>query len=1082
MGGRACSACGQINRDGARFCDGCGAAVEAARVDDGGLRDERRQVTVLFSDASGYTSLAEHLDPEVVREVMGEVYGTAREIIERYGGRVDKLMGDAVLAVFGDPVAHEDDAERAVRAALDLHVAVREMAPSLEGRVGRSFEMHSGINSGVIVASDSRQDRDSGPLGDMVNVAARLQSFAGAGEIIVGAETIALVGSTFVLHDLGELQLKGRTGAVGAARVAGLAGDVAPSRRSGDFVGRHEELGILLGAVDRMRDGVSSVVTVRAEAGAGKTRLFEEVHSRLDDVVWVEGRAYPYTSNVPYAPILDMLGRAAGIDESDTPDDVRSKLESLVDGLVPGDADASAVIAQLFGVHRGDDIDLEVFGEMLTAALGRLLSATAGRQPTVVCFQDLHWVDPSTAELIRTLAREVSPPRVTICNFRPTGEVEIEGARRIDLGELSPRQTREQLASLLDDSDPPDELVDLVLERAEGNPFFAEEIVNSLLDQGLLTVVGDEWRLRPDSAAQAIPSTVRGLLASRIDMLDSQRKQVLREASVVGREFLHRIVQSVAGDPGELDGSLAVLSAADLIRVKEHDPELEYIFKHALIQEVAYEGLVSRDRRRLHGQVARSLEAHFGERSGEIVETLAFHYERSGDVVRAVRYLRMAGRRALGQLALQEAHSYYRSAYELLTDDDVDGLAGVDRVLVDRLLLETLLDWCHAFYYRGNIDDLAALQEQHESLAHAVGDPSLHARWKAWLGLALWLDKGAIVEAISVLEESVDEAIACGDVTARGYAMAWLSWLTWIAGDPQRSAALWPEVSAFVDQIPDPYDRRYVTLKTMGGAGNGAAITLDIATATMLANELLEIGKSTGNRRATALGHSVLVAANFFLGNNDETVVSAERAVAVGADPVYAVLAEVWAISVAASMGDVDTADDWIDEVDKSAEQAPGFLRRYIDVGRAQVDVLRGDLSRGDKHLQRLRAEFDARRDRWGATFIDLFLAAIPARIASGEAEASTMQALRNPGFARRHGVRAAHKGGDRLTRLIETTEYPAFGPILELELAKLERSQGRTADAHAHAERVRELLADHPESTLHRQATALIAQTSAQH
>ncbi len=1032
---------------------------------------------MLFSDASGYTSLAEHLDPEVVREVMGEVYSTAREIVEKYGGRVDKLMGDAVLAVFGDPVAHEDDAERAVRAALDLHAAVREMAPSLEARVGRSFEMHSGVNTGIIVASDSMEDRDSGPLGDMVNVAARLQSAAGAGEIIVGAETIALVGATFNLHDLGELQLKGRSTAVGAARVLGVAGDVAPSRRSGDFVGRQEELGILLGAVDRMRDGTSSVVTVSAEAGSGKTRLFEEVHARLGDVVWVEGRAYPYTSNVPYAPILDLLSRAAGIDESDEPDEVRAKLESLIDGLAPGDSDASAVIAQLFGVHSGDDIDLEVFGEMLTTALGRLLSATAGREPTVVCFQDLHWVDPSTADLIRTLARETSPPRVTICNFRPSGDFEIDGARRIDLGELSPRQTREQLASLLDGSDPPDALVALVVERAEGNPFFAEEIVNSLLDQELLTVVDDEWTLSADGVSQAIPPTVRGLLSSRIDMLDAQRKQVLREASVVGREFLHRIVQSVAGDPVQLDGSLAVLSAADLIRVKDHDPELEYIFKHALIQEVAYEGLVTRDRQRLHGQVARSLEAHFGERSNEIVETLAFHYERSGDVEPAIRYLRLAGRRALAQHALDEAHSYYRSAYELLTADDVDG---VDKVRVDRLLLETLLDWCHAFYYRGNIDDLAALQERHESLAEAVGDPSLLARWKGWIGLALWLDKGAIVEAIAVLDESVDEAIVCGDVTARGYAMAWLSWLTHQSGDLQRSAALWPEVRTFVDQIPDPYDCRYVTFKTMGGASTGAAMNLDISTATTWADELLDIGTSTGNRRATALGHLTHVVANLGLGNIDETILAADRAIAAGTDPVYASGAEVWAIGIATFVGDTETAAARLKDGDNAVFNASFANRRNAKAFQAQVDILDGDLSRGDSRLQALRSAYDAAGDRWMLTNIDGFYAATAARIASGEAEASTMQALRNPRFARRHGVRAAHKGRARLARLIETNEYPSATPLFEMELAKLEHSQGRTADAHAHAERVRELLADHPESTFYREASALISELPA--
>lgn len=1073
VAGSACSGCGQANREGARFCDGCGAAIESPRGELG-IHDERRQVTVLFSDASGYTSLVEHLDPEVVREVMGEVYAVAREIVEKYGGRVDKLMGDAVLAVFGDPVAHEDDAKRAVRAALDLHRAVQEMAPSLQARVGRSFEMHSGINTGVIIASDSRQDRDSGPLGDMVNVAARLQSFAREGEIIIGAETIALVGRTFELQDLGELQLKGRTASVGAARVKGVAGDVGPSRRSGEFVGRQEELGVVLGAVDRMRDGVSSVLSVSAEAGAGKTRLFEEVRSHLsDDVVWVEGRAYPYTSNVPYAPIIDMLSRVAGIDEADGADVVRPKLESLVEGLVPGDVDALAVVIQLFGVQVDRDHDVEVFGDALTAALGRMLSATASRGPTMVCFQDLHWVDPSTANLIRALARDVSPPRVTICNFRPNAEMEIDGARRIELGELSPQETRTQLASLLDDADPPDELVRLVLARAEGNPFFAEEIVNSLLDQVLLRVVDGEWVLSADGAEQSIPATVRGLLASRIDMLDPQRKQVLREASVVGREFLHRIVQSVVSDPGDLDGNLAVLTEVDLIRVKEYDPELEYIFKHALIQEVAYEGLVTRDRQRLHRQVARSLEAHFGDRSDEIVETLAFHYQHSGDVVPAVRYLRLAGAEALAQEALSEAHRYYRSAYELLTQRVVHG---VDRSQVDRLLLETLLDWSHAFYYQGNLGDLRKLQIHHELLARAVGDLRLSALWNAWRGLALWFDGGAIIEAIATFEEAVEEAIACGDVTARGYAASWLSWATWGAGEPQRSAALWPEVRSFVDQIPDPYDRRFVTLMAMGGAAIGSALVLDIASATTLADELLEIGRSTGNRRATALGHIAHTAAYFAVGDSDEAVLSAKRAVAVGADPIYAATADVWAIGVEAVHGDVETADQAIDAVDSERTIPFLFYRRIVDVFRAQLDVLRGDLSRGDKRLQRLRSDLEAAGDRWMVDSIDAFHAAMPARIASGEVEAQPTQAFRNPSFARRHGIRPANKGRDRLTSLIETTAFPSFVPFIEIELAKLEHSQGQTSRAHAHAERVRELLSAYPESTLYRQATALVA------
>jgi SAM-dependent methyltransferase len=294
--------------------------------------------------------------------------------------------------------------------------------------------------------------------------------------------------------------------------------------------------------------------------------------------------------------------------------------------------------------------------------------------------------------------------------------------------------------------------------------------------------------------------------------------------------------------------------------------------------------------------------------------------------------------------------------------------------------------------------------------------------------------------------------------------------------------ALWPEVSAFVDQIPDPYDRRYVTLKTMAGSSFAAAITLDVSTATTWADQLLDIGASTGNRRATALCHLTHVVACFALGDFDEAILAAGRAVAVGADPVHAMVAENWAIGIATFIGNTETAADWIDKHDSADQLGYALNRQIIDIFRAELDVLNGDLSRGDKRLQALRSACETLGDRWLMRTIDSFYAAMPARIASGEAEASTMQALRNPGFARRHGVRAAHKARARLTGLIEICEYPSMTPFLELELAKLEASQGRIADAYAHAERVRELLADHPESPHYREASALIAQTSTEH
>jgi class 3 adenylate cyclase len=293
-----------------------------------GAGSERRQVTVMFSDASGYTELAEDLDPEVVRELMWTVYDEAAAIVERYGGRVDKLMGDAVLAVFGDPVAHEDDADCAVRAALDLHDAVDAMGSQFEEVAGRAVEVHSGINSGVIVTGDTLDDR-SGPLGDMVNVAARLQSLAGAGEILIGAATRGLLrDDRLAVTDVGDHSLKGRREPVRVFRVERCPGaSMAPSRRVSHFIGRHEELGVLAAAVERLRDGERGLITVCAEAGAGKSRLFEEFRSQLDaDVVWLEGRAYPSTASVPYAPIIDLIARSAGVDERDPAEAVAAKL------------------------------------------------------------------------------------------------------------------------------------------------------------------------------------------------------------------------------------------------------------------------------------------------------------------------------------------------------------------------------------------------------------------------------------------------------------------------------------------------------------------------------------------------------------------------------------------------------------------------------------------------------------------------------------------------------------------------------------------------------------------------------------
>ncbi|MGH9423707.1 MAG: adenylate/guanylate cyclase domain-containing protein, partial [Thermoanaerobaculia bacterium] len=347
---RACTQCGAEAADGARFCSQCGKPfTETATAPSS---QERRQVTVFFSDLSGFTALNEKLDPEDVRDIVNKVWERAGEIVGRYDGRINKLLGDAVLAIFGDPVAHEDDPLRAVRAALELHEAVEAMNKDVEPRIGSPIGMHSGVNTGVVLTSETVLDgkQQTGPLGDTINVAARLQSLAKTGQVLVGPETRRAIEATFDLEDMGLHDLKGKGEPVAVARVVSIAArNVTPARRQGRFVGRDSELSLLRDEYERAKSGTPAFVALSAEAGSGKTRLVEEFRSRIaPDATWLEGRAYPFAQNIPYYAITDLISNRLGIDEADSAETVRTKLEQRIGAIVENSSEILPPLLQLY--------------------------------------------------------------------------------------------------------------------------------------------------------------------------------------------------------------------------------------------------------------------------------------------------------------------------------------------------------------------------------------------------------------------------------------------------------------------------------------------------------------------------------------------------------------------------------------------------------------------------------------------------------------------------------------------------------------------------------------------------------------
>jgi class 3 adenylate cyclase/tetratricopeptide (TPR) repeat protein len=1046
----------------------------------GGGGGERRQVTVLFSDASGYTELAEDLEPEVVRDLMWALYDEAAAIVERYGGRVDKLMGDAVLAVFGDPVAHEDDADCAVRAALDLHDAVDAMGPRFESVAGRAVEVHSGINSGVIVTGDTLDDR-SGPLGDMVNVAARLQSLAGAGEILIGAATQGLLrDDRLAVVDIGEHGLKGRREPVRVFRVERDPGIVGvPSRKVSRFIGRHEELGVLVAAMERLRDGERGLITVCAEAGSGKSRLFEEFRTRLDDdVAWLEGRAYPSTASVPYGPIIDLIARSAGIDERDPAEAVVAKLDSMIASLVPGHPQARAVLHQLFDV--GDEtsrIDLEAFRSRLTDVVGDLVDAVAGHGPTVVCLQDLHWVDPSTVDLIRGLAAARHEPVLTVCNFRPGFELGAPDERALDLSVLSPRQTRELLHALLDGAEIPGDLVESVIERVQGNPFFVEEIVNRLLETGMLVRNGDRWTLTRPIDDIGVPDTIRGVIAARIDALDAEHRQVLREVSVVGREFVYRVVREVASRPERLDDGLGQLLSVDLIREKSLEPEVEYIFKHALTQEVAYEGLVLRERQLLHERVARAIETAMPDRLGELAETLAFHWERSGHVVEAVRCLRRSGRKALERYALDEADDHYGRALTLLTDH-APWPHDAGR---DRLTAEVIVEWAQVHYHHGTYRELGDLLDAHADAAARLDDAALRSRWAAWTGHVVNWGLGDVSKATELFDEAIDLGEASGDAGAEAYARAWMIYALWLNGRTAETMSHWRRVQELLPRIDDQHDRRYIEIKAMGGTALAANCLGDFTTARELADRLRAIASHSGNRRALAMSLLASIYQPWVGGDFDEARRIVDEMDRVDPDPLYRLSMSLWSAGMAAHSGDVDGAHDVLDESIPTCRTLglEWFVSNFESMA-ALTSMLEGHAGRAMRALEHCGVDAERRGDLYSAaTTVDLPVARIHAKIATGAAGGSVWTALTNPGFVLRHVVGAAARARRELEQLLVTLNdigQPAYRFQVHWELAVLASHEGRVDDAAHHAQQVVDGLGEITDAGYVRQARELLA------
>ena len=658
-----CPSCGERTSDSARFCPSCGAAL----LPSGTPHEERKVVSVLFVDLVGFTSRSDGADPEDVRDRLQLYHSLVKQLVEEYGGTVEKFIGDAVMTVFGAPLAHDDDAERAVRAGLRVLDAIEDLNAAQQGL---GLAARAAVNTGEAMVSlgSGHQTGAALAIGDVVNTASRLQTAAPPGRLIVGTETYLASRQAIHYEELAAVDAKGKRDPVSAWLAVEPTG--APAERqmtTAPMVGRDHEMSLLTSIWDHaVTERRPHLVTVIGPPGIGKSRLsreFSAVARRAGGRV-VRGRSLPYGTREVFGAFAQQVKQVAGIFEDDAAEPARDKLAGALADLLPDDEvlDATRSLSLLMGLGLDAQIDERV---ILFFCARRLVEQLGRREPTLLVFEDIHWADAGQLDLLEYLAahlRETSVvllamARPELVDVRPTFGGGMLAQTTIVLEPLSSSESATIASHILGGA--PSASIDRLVEIAEGNPLFVEELTAALAS-GV------------DPGAE-LPTTVRAAIASRIDAIPSGQRAVLLDASVVGRTFWRGVIEAM-GQRDPLDDALEALEARDLIRRAPSSSvrgDTEYSFKHILIRDVAYGTLPRAQRRTRHAAVARYIEDVAGEQVRDLAWLLAHHWREAGDPSRAIDYLLLAAERAREALATDDVVELYAAALELASDDRV---------------------------------------------------------------------------------------------------------------------------------------------------------------------------------------------------------------------------------------------------------------------------------------------------------------------------------------------------------------------------------------------------------------------------
>jgi class 3 adenylate cyclase/tetratricopeptide (TPR) repeat protein len=814
-----CAQCATDLPASAKFCLECGSPVGSAATaqarftspesytpkhlaekiltSKAAIEGERKIVTVMFSDVSGFTAMSEKLDPEEVHAIMDRVFEVIMHAVHRHEGTINQFLGDGVMVLFGAPIAHEDHAQRALSAALEIQEGLKPVAEDVKRAHGIEFRMRMGINTGPVVVGAIGRDlrMDYTAVGDTTNLAARLLGIAKPGQIVASRGTQHMRDRFFTFEDLGDFQVKGKSEPVRAYAVTGERRrtrlEVSKERGLSPLVGRARELGLLDAAWNRASGGQGTFVLLSGEAGVGKSRLLFEFLQRLEGsgILQIEISNVSYGRSMAYRPIIDLLRRYLRLTEGVTGDELRNRVADQLEFLGLKGEEPVILLAHFLGVSAPPEFLDRLAGPQLKERTLEVLRDVFLRASEaallVLIVENMHWVDSASEEFLAHLARGLAGHRVLlVLTTRPGYAAPWLApplAETITVESLAAGDVRGMVLTLLGAEDISQPLLKILAEKSEGNPLYVEEIIRQLQEtSGIVVEKGEAQLSRPDVT---VPATIHDIIAARVDRLAEAQKYTLQGAAVVGRRFgvslLSRILEVA---PEEVSGRLRELHGLDFVFPAAEDPELMYSFKHALTQDVVYAGVLERRRRQHHGAAGRGLEELYTGRVDDVVELIGYHFGRGQVWDKAVTYQRRAGAKAQAKSAHREALVCLEEALEALRHLP-------DTPETREQNIDVRLELRGSLYPLGEFEKMLVCLQEAETIATAISDSrrlglvSIHTA-------EYFRQTGRFAEARALSERALALGEQIQDVPVRLHACHYLGLACHALGDYGRAAEL----------------------------------------------------------------------------------------------------------------------------------------------------------------------------------------------------------------------------------------------------------------------------------------------------